>query len=184
MPKMNEIIDMLTKMKGALYVFEVNPESKEDIIDIERNMKGSLGLKVVNQGMEECLKRQHVICIIKNRSFRPPPESTVLLMTAEGIVLGEEILPGDRKRFENVPGIVFLSEDFVVYTDRKGESKEYFLMPPVSFPEVAAIEDCRNVVSCSPSPPSDMKLREVHGVEDDPKLASIMIGFDCDTLEP
>ena len=138
----------------------------------------------MNQGLEECLTRQHVICIIKNKSFRPPPEPTVLLVTGDGVRLGEEVLPGDRKRFENRPEVVFLSEDFVVYTDRMGTEREYFLMPPVSFPEVAAIEGVSNVVSCSPSPPSDMKLREVHGVDDDPKLASILIGFDCGTLEP
>jgi len=38
----------------------------------------------------------------------------------------------------------------------------------------------RNVVSCSPSAPSDAMLRKEHGFEDNPKLASILIGFDPD----
>jgi hypothetical protein len=34
------------------------------------------------------------------------------------------------------------------------------------------------VVSCSPSPPADMYVRATHGLPDDPKLASILIGYD------
>jgi hypothetical protein len=36
----------------------------------------------------------------------------------------------------------------------------------------------KNVVSCSPSPLGDVFVRAVHGLEDDPKLASIIIGWD------
>jgi len=36
------------------------------------------------------------------------------------------------------------------------------------------------VVSCSPAAPADMMLREMHGYEDNPKLASILVGFDSD----
>jgi hypothetical protein len=39
----------------------------------------------------------------------------------------------------------------------------------------------KEVVSCSASAPADMMLRQLHGLEDDPKLASVLIGFDCDT---
>ncbi len=152
MPKMSEIIEMLSKMRGSFCVFEVDPGSKDELITIERGVEGSLGMKVVNEGMEQCLKRQHVICIIKNRAFRPPPEPTVLLMTGDGVLLGEEVLPGDRKRFEAKPEVIFLSEDFVLYTDRKGETREYFLMPPVSFPEVAAMEGAKKRGKLLPFP--------------------------------
>ncbi len=71
-----------------------------------------------------------------------------------------------------------------MYPERKGRAMEFFVMPPVSFPEISEM-GMKNVVSCSPSAPSDMMLREMHGYKDDPKLASILIGFDSDEeLEP
>jgi hypothetical protein len=36
-----------------------------------------------------------------------------------------------------------------------------------------------DVVSCSPSAPADMMLRQMHGHEDNPRLASILVGFNA-----
>ncbi|NLK26256.1 MAG: hypothetical protein GX307_06765 [Euryarchaeota archaeon] len=134
---------------------------------------------MINRGVEECLAREHIICIIKRASFRPPPEPTVMLLSDNGVVLGEEILPSKKKEFmaNNEEEIIWLSEEFVMYPSRVGNKKEYFVMPPVSFIEVEEL-GMENVVSCSPSAPADMMLRQMHGLEDNPRLASILVGFD------
>ena len=41
-----------------------------------------------------------------------------------------------------------------------------------------ALSGTKNVVSCSPSPPGDMFVRSLHGLPDDPTLASILLGYD------
>ena len=185
MTRMKDIVEMLQNLKGTIHVFPLDDQCRSKVWDIERDIKGSLGIPVVNKGIEDCLKRRYVICIIKNKGFRPPPEATVVLMTDTGTVLGEEVLPGQKKRFLDMKeNVVWLSEEFVVYPERRGGTKEYFLMPPVSFPEVSDIDGMKNVVSCSPAAPSDMMLREMHGYKDDPKLASILVGFDSDNIEP
>ena len=104
-----------------------------------------------------------------------------MLISDDGVILGEEVLPNRMKEFlaNNKEEIIWLSEEFVMYPDRKGNQREFFVMPPVSFPEVTEM-GMQNVVSCSPSAPADMMLREMHGYEDDPKLASILIGFDTE----
>lgn len=180
MVKMANIISRIKEMRGSVYVFPLNEECRERILDIEGNITGVLGIKVINKGVDECLKRQHVVCIIKKASFRPPPEPTVMLISDDGVVLGEEILPHFKKEFlANVKeDIIWLSEEFVMYPERKGNKSEYFIMPPVSFPEVEEL-GMLDVVSCSPSAPADMMLREMHGYEDDAKLASILVGFDA-----
>jgi hypothetical protein len=181
MASMNDVLEMLKGMRGTVHAFVLNDDCRGKIWAIEKDIKAALGIPVLNKGVEECLRRQHVVCIIKKASFRPPPEPTVMLLTNTGVVLGEEILPPFKKKFvENVKEeYIWLSEEFVIYPERKGGSKEFFVMPPVSFPEVEQM-GMRDVVSCSPSAPSDMMLREMHGYQDDAKLASILIGFDCD----
>jgi len=182
---MTEIVEMLQKMRGSVYVFPLNNECRTKIWDIEKDIKAALGIPVINAGVEECLKRDHVICIIKNRAFRPPPEATVLLVSDDATILGEEVLPHRKKEFleKNKEEVVWLSEEFVMYPERTGNLKEMFVMPPVSFPEVEQYEGVTDVVSCSPSAPSDMMLRQMHGYEDDPRLASILIGFNSSTIE-
>ena len=51
------------------------------------------------------------------------------------------------------------------------------MMPPVSFPELTTIKDVSEVVSCSPSPPGDIIIKTNYSLEDNPKLASILVGF-------
>lgn len=178
MAKVQEVIDLLKGMKGSVHVFKLDDQSRRKLVEIESEVKATLGISCMNQGVEECLERQHVIVVIKDSRFRPPPEPTVLLVADQGeLVLGREIFPHERGEYEGKANVVFLSQDFIVFTDRMPRSRECFLMPPVPFPEVAELPEVSDVVSCSPSPPADMYVRAVHGLPDDPKLASILIGF-------
>jgi hypothetical protein len=179
MAKVEQVIKLLKEMEGSIHVFKLDDATREKVVEIESQVKATLGISCLNLGVEKCLKRQNVIVVIKDKRFRPPPEPTVLLLADKGeVVLGREIFPHERKEFEDKPNVIFLSQDFIVYTDKKPKTKELFVMPPVSFPEVAALPGVANVVSCSPSPPADMYVRAAHGLPDDPKLASILIGYD------
>jgi len=179
MAKVEQVIELLKEMEGSIHVFKLDDATRVKMVEIESGVKATLGISCLNLGVEECLQRQNVIVVVKDSRFRPPPEPTVLLLADKGdLVLGREIFPHERKDFEGKSNVIFLSQDFIVYTDKMPKTKEMFVMPPVSFPEVAALPGVRNVVSCSPSPPADMYVRAAHGLADDPKLASILIGYD------
>ena len=177
MVDINSIVDTLKNMEGSVAVFPINLESKDKIWDIEKDLKGSLGIAVRNTGVQECLQRRYVLCIVKDRRFRPPPEPTVLLIGDDDTVLGEEVVPSNREKLKERDDLIFLSEEFVIYPNRKPTMKECFLMPPVSFPELESFPGVTDVVSCSPSAPADVMLRTMHGLEDNPKYASILVGF-------
>jgi len=93
-----------------------------------------------------------------------------------GRILGTEVLPGEHKKYKDMENVMFLCQDFVVFTDKKQKSREHWMMPPVSFPELTTIAGVTEVVSCSPSPPSDIVIKTNYDLEDDPKLASILVG--------
>jgi len=176
--KLDEVIEILRSLEGVIEAFALKAETRKQLKNIESGVKATLDIEVRNNGLEECLRREHVVGIIKDKSFRPPPSPTVLLMGDNDSVLGEEILPGQRCNFEGKPDLIFLSDDFVIYTDRKPTRHEFFLMPPISFPEIERIPGIKNVVSCSPTALGDVLVRTSHGLEDDSKLASVLIGFD------
>ena len=138
------------------------------------------GTGVRNDGLNEVMKRDRVICIVKDPRFRPPPEPTVKLESDDGLCLGTEVFPDTQDQFINKDNCLMVSDGFVVFLDvvPKEGSTEEFVMPPVSFPELNESNGCRNVVSCSPAPTSDDMLRAYRGLPSDAKLASILVGYD------
>jgi hypothetical protein len=180
MTALEDVVGLLRTIEGVIEVFPVDGKAMERLNQIESKIKATLDLDVKNTGVEECLARKHVICIIKDNRFRPPPEPTVLLVGDDGLIMGKEIIPSDHTNYHDDDDVIFLSDDFIVYKNLKPKEREYFLMPPVSFPEVEALEGIYNVVSCSPSPLGDLSLRKSHGMNDDPHLASILVGFNME----
>ncbi|MCI5867581.1 MAG: hypothetical protein SOZ23_05040 [Methanosphaera sp.] len=147
-------------------------------------------IPVINMGVHESLNRDYTVVIIKNASFRPPPTATVQLVDNKGNLLGEEIVNPDQKKKYKEEEANFINPDFVLIKDQseieedlkaenleKNPTKQAFVLPPVQFIEVEELEDTCDVVSSSPDPLADLFLKTYFEFEDDPKLASILVGF-------
>ena len=171
-------VEIIKGMTGTQKAFLLPRDVITAVQKIEDSIKSQIGLDVVNEGVNQCLRRQHVICVIKDTRFRPPPEPTVLMMGDSDLVIGTEVLPGQHSLFKDRDNICWLGDDFVVFTDKVPKTKEFFLMPPVSFPELEQVTGAVNIVSCSPSPLGDLVIKNYFELEDNPKLASILVGFD------
>ena len=178
MASIEKAIEIVMGMRGTLKVFPLDNETREGVLQVERTIKSQMGMQVRNEGLEQCMQRQVVLCILKNTSFRPPPEPTVLLMADEGTIVGTEVIQGQHDQYKGKDNIMWLCEDFIIFLDRQPKHKEFFFMPPVSFPELRPEEGYAGVVSCSPSPLGDMVIKGRYGIEDDPKNATILLGFD------
>ncbi|MDD4244938.1 MAG: hypothetical protein PHI62_02055 [Candidatus Methanomethylophilaceae archaeon] len=173
-------LNILKELRGVVKVFYLDQEILRKIKEEEATVKATGDIAVQNKGFEEALKRKRIACIVKNTRFRLPPEPTVVLLSTDGKLMGVEVFPQTAKEYQDREDVVWLSDGFVVFTDivpGEGEN-EVFVMPPVSFPELNESNGCANVVSCSPAPTCDKMIREYAGMEDDPRLASILVAFD------
>lgn len=187
---LQEVIDTIEPLRGVLNVGVLNDEVRKNVMQIEMEKTGEL-IPVINLGVKECLERDFTVAIIKNASFRPPPTATVQFVDNKGNILGEEIVSSEQKRkYQNDEHAQFINPDFVllknqqdIEEDLKTENleregaKQAFLLPPVQFIEVEELEDTCDVVSSSPDPYADLYLKKYFDFEDDPKLASILVGF-------
>jgi hypothetical protein len=175
-----EQLDILKGLKGVVRAFYLDPEILERIKEEESKVKATGGIDVLNKGFEEALKRKRIACIVKDPRFRLPPEPTVLLLSTDGKVMGLEVFPQTAGQYKDREDIIWLSDGFIIFPDiMPGEgADEAFVMPPVSFPELNESNGCTNVLSCSPAPTCDKMIREYVGMEDDPRLASILVAFD------
>lgn len=170
-------IDIIKGMRGVLNAFYLDRPVLDELKAEEATVKSTLDIGVVNEGFNEALVRDKVICIVKDPRFRPPPEPTVILRGDDGIIMGIEVFPHTAKEYQAREDVIWLSDGFVVFPEIKPTNTEKFVMPPVSFPELNPDNGCHDVVSCSPSPTSDLIIKKHHGLKDDPKLATILVAY-------
>jgi len=176
----SEVISLLQSLEGVVHAGIVTPELRKRLMTEEERYSSLGPIAVENLGVKTALARQKLYFIIKDKRFRPPPISTVQLISSDGEVLGEEIIAGRMPSRKNGEKVFQLGRGFVIYISRareKGRTAK-FVLPPVPFPEIEALGYAKNVVSASPSTLGDVEIRKSNGLEDDPKLASILIGFD------
>ena len=78
------------------------------------------------------------------------------------------------------PGVKLLrlGKDFVIFYDGKSKGEARFVLPPVPFKEVERMDVAANVISSSPSTLGDLHIKRSAGLDDDPKLATVLVGFD------
>ena len=176
--KLDEVREVLSTIKGVKHAFYLTKEMRVRLGKIERHYPSLGPLTVQNDGVRECLRRRHVACIVKDKTFRGPPHPTVVLVNEKGKVIGRELLPGEKVKSGPKSRAIFLGKDFVIFYEEGSSRGARFILPPVPFKEVERIDRTSRVVSSSPSTVGDLFIRSSAGLKDDPRLASILIGFD------
>mgnify|MGYP001055933954 CR=1 FL=1 len=175
---MDEVLSTLSSLKGVRTTFYLTEGMRDTLRRIESEANPFGPVVVRNDGVLECLMRDRVACIVKDKTFRPPPRATVLLVDDDGVVIGRELLPGEKVEEEPGRKTLYLSKDFVVFHDGRSGRNARFVLPPVPFPEVEALGSAQRVCSSSPSTRGDLVVRQSAGLDDDPALATVLIGFD------
>jgi len=170
-------LEIIRNMKGVVNAFFLDKTILGQMKKEEDSVRAMGSITVRNDGFNEALEKDHVIAIIKDPRFRPPPEPTVILVSDKGEVMGLEVFPFTAKEFLERDDVVWLSDAFVLFPNVKGVGGEQFIMPPVSFPELNQSNGCKDVISCSPAPTCDLMMRTYYKLKDDPKLASVLVGY-------
>ncbi len=172
-------LELLKGLKGVIDAFYLTPDILARVKAEEDLVKAVGKIDVINEGYNEALKREHVICIVKDPRFRLPPEPTVILRSTDGKLMGVEVFPETADKYKDMEDIIWLSDGFVIFPNvMPGEGcDEAFVMPPVSFPELNESNGCKDVISCSPAPTCDKMIREWHNMDDNRRYASVLVAF-------
>jgi len=175
-----QALSALRSIEGVVHADIVPEPLRETLLEVEERYASLGPIPIDNVGVRTAVAKERLFVIIKDGRFRPPPIATVILTDDSGEIIGEEIIPGRSAADTEGEQVVHLGKDFVIYSSRaKGRGKSSkFAMPPVPFSEIEQLGFAKNVVSASPSTLGDMELKKALGIEDDPKVASILIGFD------
>jgi hypothetical protein len=173
---------VLKGIKGTLDIKRLSPEHRLKVLELEEAFEEETSMRsrrFYNEGIREVLDRQEVIVLAYNNDFRHPPEPLVRWRLG-GVDIGEEVW--DAKVLEELRGkkdALLIGDTFVIYRDRLKDSPLVdfvILFPALSFPELEGLDEIKDVVSASPSAPTDIYIRHIMGW--DPKIGIILIGFD------
>ncbi len=177
MEEVDRPLEIIRGMRGVHNAFYLDKEILAAVKEEEDTVKAMGDIEVENEGFNQALQRDRVICIYKDPRFRPPPEPTVVLKASDGTIMGIEVFPHTMAEYKDRNDVLWLSDGFVVFPQIMGKGGEKFIMPPVSFPELNPDNGCKDVVSCSPAPTCDLMIKKHVGLEDDPKIASVLVAF-------
>ena len=196
---MQEIKNLLSNLGGVITVSQITKEHKEKIANLEKSYERSGVVGLRNIGMSMVMKCDIVFAILKDASFRLPPEPTVLMVEDyknndkpddhllkfghnNYRVIGEEII--NKKLTSEKEEYIFISDDFILYPGRrtnKPVKPAYFLVPPIEFAELEEMKETykiKNIISISPSTQADDYIRKTCTFSSSEKLATILVGFD------
>jgi len=173
----NVPLDIVKSLNGVLNAFYLDSKILEELREEEAKVRGTMDIGVINEGFNEALEREKVICIVKDKRFRPPPEPTVILRGNDGAILGLEVFPHTAHLYQGNNDIIWMGDAFIVFPHIEVKGGESFVMPPIPFVELHEGNGCKDVISCSPAPTSDLKIKNYYKLVDDPKLATILVAF-------
>lgn len=180
-----KVESVLKSIKGAIDIKRLSSENRAKILELEKAFEEETLMqsrRFYNEGIREVLDRQVVMVLAHNKDFRHPPEPFVKWRLG-GVDIGEEVWDAEvLEELKRRKDVLLIGNTFVIYRNRLKDSPLVdfvILFPTLSFPELEGLDGIKDIVSASPSAPTDIYIKSIMGW--DSKLGIILIGFDFTT---
>ena len=155
-----DVIDYLRTVEGVLDVYEIDGALSYDLWYMERSIKTRNGSGYKNVGYDEAMKRKNRVCIFYDETYIFGKRSILKLMASDGTVMGTNLMPDEIEEYKKRDNVIFVSEDFVVFTDKIGNGEESFVLLPFPIEEIEQnVPGSKNVIGTSPTMSSDTELK-------------------------
>ncbi len=174
--------DILKRLKSETGIVEAFILSEEDIekvrhfeIQAEKNKAAGGMMEFVNEGVWEVLSKDIVFLIFIDETFsdRKHGESLTLMKDPLGNTVGKLLRKDEISEYQKRDDVLFLGEDFVIYTNVKSQGKPYFVIPSQKVEELKDL----NGISASFCVPTDLFFKEKYNITGD-SLGTVIIGVD------
>ena len=181
MDVMERAMEFLRNSKGVIGAYVMDDEISKSVLDVESGIRTRSNHEYRNVGYSKALERKHRICVFYNEGYVFEKRSLVKLMTTDGTIMGTSLYPEQIPEYRKKDNVIWISEDFVVFTDIVGKGEEEFVLFPFDLPELTeAVPECRNAIGVSPTTSSDMVLKRKAGVPVTKDIYTSIVAFDID----
>jgi len=175
-------IERLNATPGIVSCWVLSDEDREPLLRLENDASRRLalpGIEIVNEGIRDVLQRQHVVVILHSPELRHPPAPIIVVLDGERLV-GEEIWePTQMEKLSNDKNAILLGKSLAFNREalREARGKKLKLVyKALPFPELE-VPGIRDVVSVTITIPAHLQFSRKAGWSQDPKLGTVLIGF-------
>ena len=175
----NEVMDYVRTVEGVIDVQPMDGDISRKIWDIEKSVRTKIDKDYKNIGYDIAMERKHRVCVFYDDTYIFGIRSILKLMTSDGTIMGTNLTPEQIPEYQNRDDVIFISEDFVVFTNVIGKGEEAFVLFPF---EIHEIEDnvpgTKSVIGTSPTTSSDEVLKRKFNKPMSEGIYTMVIAFD------
>ena len=180
----DRVMDFLRSVPGVVSVFIMDDDITDEIDHVERSICTRSNHDYRNIGYDEAKTKDYRICVLHSQDHFFHKIPLVKLITTDGTVLGTTLCPEDVPKYKEKNNVLWLSDDFVVFTDAVGKGKEEFVVTSFDVPEITeAIPGCKGAIGISPTMSSDILLKSKVGISPTNSIYSTIVAFDEQSLK-
>ena len=179
MSLVQDTIGYILTVDGVLDAYEMDDEVSEAVFEVEKSVRTRTNHDYKNIGYDFAMERKHRICVFYDDTYIFGIRSILKLMTSDGTIMGTNLAPEQIPEYQNRDDVIFISEDFVVFTNVIGKGEEAFVLFPF---EIHEIEDnvpgTTSVIGTSPTTSSDEILKHKFNKPMSEGIYTMVIAFD------
>ena len=175
----DDILKKLKSIKGILDAFLLSEEEiskiREFEIQAEKNKAAGGMMDFINEGVWKVLSKELIFLTFIDETFseRKHDQSLTLMKDPSGNTLGKLLRKDEIPEYKNRNDVLFMGEEFVIFTNVKTQGKPYFVIPAQ---EIEELKDL-NGISASLCVPTDLFFKEKYNIDGE-KLGTVIIGTD------
>ncbi|MBO4552746.1 MAG: hypothetical protein J5673_06060 [Candidatus Methanomethylophilaceae archaeon] len=172
-------IDYIRTVNGVLDAYEMDDEVSNAVSDVEKSVRTRTNHDYKNVGYDFAMERKHRICVFYDDTYIFGVRSVLKLMTSDGTIMGTNLTPDEIPEYRKRDDVLFVSEDFVVFTNIIGKGEEVFVLYPFEIHEIEEnVPGTKNVIGSSPTTSSDDVLKQRFGKPAVKGMYTMIIAFD------
>jgi hypothetical protein len=178
------VIERLKATPGVISCWLLPHEDRELLRRLECNANLRLalpGIEIVNEGIQDVLRHQHVMVVSHSPALRHPPGPIILILNGDQIVGAEVWEPRDVEKLSLDRDALLLGKNLVLNREALMQAKGKplkLVYKALPFPELDNMPGIRDVVSITITAAVHHKLSEKAGRNpDDPNIGTVLIGF-------
>lgn len=181
-----EIVSMLKEDDGVLISQLIDNDFKKEVLKCEMKRLDEL-VPFINKGMEDAFNEEEALVLIKKHDPNHKREiksdnSTFTLRTENGDIVGETITDEEElEELRNDPGVYFLSDNFVTYTNIGMPNQKQFFVMEGETSDFITNKDIdstvKSLIVAIPSTQTDHYIKDYYNIPHDEDIGTIIIGF-------
>ena len=176
---LEQVVDYLKGIPGVVEAFPIDDDLAHEIDHIERSICTTSNHSYRNVGYDDAMGRECRICVLHTLDYFFNKRAIVKLRTSDGTVMGTTLYPYEIPAYKRMENVIWLSDDFVIFTNTHGSGTEEFIVTSFDIPEISQeIPECCGVIGSSPTMSSDMLLKSKRGISPTNDIYSTIVAFD------